>query len=227
MQYQSRPVDSGQKDIHSQLLKVLAIHLHTEYKKPIPEHSVSLFALVEALRNKLHRPIILDSGCGTGAATRTLAQQHQDALVIGVDKSSHRLARGGMHKDIMQEGNCLLLRMDLVDFWRLAWQHKWRLYKHYILYPNPWPKAKHLRRRWHAHPVFPALLNLGGTLELRCNWDIYAQEFLAALEFIAPGVCRLKEFKAETGLSLFEHKYLASGHKLYQCSCALDNIYLN
>ncbi|MFT5131744.1 MAG: tRNA G46 methylase TrmB [Gammaproteobacteria bacterium] len=224
MQYQSRLVDSGQKEVHSQLLKVLAIHLQSEYKKPISIHSQTIFAAVEKLRKQLNKPVILDSGCGTGSATRELAQLYDEALVIGVDKSSHRLARGGVHKDVEREGNCLLVRMDLVDFWRLALQHGWRLKKHYLLYPNPWPKAKHLRRRWHAHPVFPQLLSLGGILELRCNWRIYATEFHAAMNFITPGVCKLTQYDTQTGLSLFEQKYLASGHRLYQCCCILDNL---
>ena len=52
-------------------------------------------------------PIILDSGCGTGGATRLLARQNTDALVIGVDKSSRRLSRGGMDKEIEHRDNCL------------------------------------------------------------------------------------------------------------------------
>jgi tRNA G46 methylase TrmB len=222
MRYQSRPVDSGQTEIHSQLLSVLEVHLQTEYRKPISVQSHALFASVEKLQTKLHKPIILDSGCGTGAATFELARHHREALVIGVDKSSHRLALGGMRGEIQLEDNCLLVRMNLVDFWRLALRRGWRLEKHYLLYPNPWPKAKHLRRRWYGHPVFPQILDLGGKLELRCNWRVYAEEFQAAMDYVLPGICDLRKIKVETGLSLFEQKYTASGHTLYQCSCSLD-----
>lgn len=222
MRYQSRPVDSAQTETHSQLLSVLEVHLQSEYRKPISVQSHELFASVEKLHRKLDRPVILDSGCGTGAATHELARRHRDALVIGVDKSSHRLALGGMRGEIQLEGNCLLVRMNLVDFWRLARRHAWCLQKHYLLYPNPWPKAKHLRRRWHGHPVFPLVLDLGGELELRCNWRVYAEEFQAAVDYVLPGSCDLRKIKVETALSLFEQKYAASGHTLYQCNCSLD-----
>ncbi|MFB3076722.1 MAG: tRNA (guanosine(46)-N(7))-methyltransferase TrmB, partial [Lysobacterales bacterium] len=203
---------------------MLETHLHTDYRKPISTYSQSLFGKVETLRRSLKMPIILDSGCGTGGATRLLARQNTDALVIGVDKSSRRLSRGGMDKEIEHRGNCLLLRMDLVDFWRLAAMNNWQLKKHYLLYPNPWPKAKHLRRRWHAHPVFPHLLKLGGKLELRCNWRVYAEEFYSAMTYIAADSCDLNEYQPTTCLGLFERKYAASGHRLYQCCVELDNL---
>lgn len=227
MQYRSRPVDSGQDGVHPQLFKVLKTHLHSEYKKPISAYSRALFTAVENLRLRIKKPVILDSGCGTGVNTQQLAADAPGALVIGVDKSSHRLARGGLDGDMGHKDNCLLVKMDLVDFWRLALQHRWQLKKHYLLYPNPWPKPKHLRRRWHAHPVFPALLCLGGELELRSNWRVYAEEFQAAMEFIAPGACKLEEFSTKASISLFELKYAASGHRLYRCCCALDDLVEN
>jgi tRNA G46 methylase TrmB len=225
--YRSRPVDSGQDDIHPHLLKTLETHLHSEYKKPISVYSHTLFATVENIRMQLDLPVILDSGCGTGASTLSLALRYPNALVIGVDKSSHRLALGGIHEDLRQESNSLILKMELVDFWRLAVRHSWHLQKHYILYPNPWPKPKLLKRRWHAHPVFPDLLRLGGELELRCNWRIYAEEFRRAINYITPNIAHLDEYIAKAPISLFEKKYTESGHILYRCLCALDNLVIN
>jgi hypothetical protein len=49
----------------------------------------------------------------------------------------------------------VFVRADLVDYWRLLAEAGIGLARHYILYPNPWPKIGHLARRWHAHPVFP------------------------------------------------------------------------
>ena len=123
---------------------------------------------------------MLDSGCGTGASTRALARAHPDCLVIGVDKSVARLGRTGASAFPHREGNAVWLRAELSSFWRLALQAGWALERHYLLYPNPWPKPGQLQRRWHGHPVFPELLRLGGRLELRCNWEIYALEFAAA-----------------------------------------------
>lgn len=47
--------------------------------------------------------------------------------------------------------NLLLLRAELEDFWVLAHRDSdWIVHSHYLLYPNPYPKTKHLFRRWHG-----------------------------------------------------------------------------
>jgi tRNA (guanine-N7-)-methyltransferase len=61
--------------------------------------------------------------------------------------------------------NLLLLRCDVVDFWLLAAQDlvalgRWNVQRHFVLYPNPYPKAKHLKQRWHGHAVFPYMLQV-------------------------------------------------------------------
>ncbi|MEJ2385643.1 MAG: hypothetical protein P8Y54_14885 [Xanthomonadales bacterium] len=72
-----------------------------------------------------------------------------------------------------------------------------------------------MQRRWHGHPVFPDLLALGGRLELRTNWSLYAQEFAWAAARLTGRTIRPGELPAAEALSPFERKYRASGHTLY------------
>ena len=220
-------MDSSQQSTHGQLFNVLNKHLQSNYRKPISTYSLELFSSIENQRKELALPIILDSGCGTGASSKNLALQNPNSLVLGVDKSAHRLSLGGMREAYKLQNNLLLLKMDLVDFWRLAVMHSWKLEKHYLLYPNPWPKPKALNKRWYAHPVFPYILQLGGKLELRSNWRLYAEEFQMAINYITPDICVLEKFSCETAISLFEQKYLKSGHSLYRCHCELDKLVIN
>jgi tRNA (guanine-N7-)-methyltransferase len=106
-------------------------------------------------------PLILDSCCGVGESSRLLARAFPNHYVIGVDQSASRLARGG-GRAAECPANLDLVRADVVDYWRLLHEAGVRLDRHYLLYPNPWPKIGHLSRRWHGHPVFPTLLELGG-----------------------------------------------------------------
>jgi tRNA G46 methylase TrmB len=161
------------------------------------------------------RRLVLDSGCGTADSTRLLAQRHADAVVIGIDRSAARLARSGVSTWPTRQGNKVLLRAELASFWRLAAAAGWRLQAHYLLYPNPWPKSGQLLRRWHAHPVWPGLLALGGQLEMRCNWEVYAREFAAAISLCSDAGVRLETLLEPEGLSPFERKYAASGHRLF------------
>ena len=124
-----------------------------------------------------------------------------------------RLSR--QHGDLPD--NTLLVRADLVDFWRLALNAGWRPRRHYLLYPNPYPKTAHLKLRWHGHPVFPALLALGGRLELRSNWRLYLQEFALAAAQASDVVAEVQPFTPEGEyLTPFERKYHQSGQDLWR-----------
>ncbi|MBN2872825.1 MAG: SAM-dependent methyltransferase [Halothiobacillaceae bacterium] len=208
----SRAVTSGQSGPHEALRERLERHAATTFRKPIAEHNRAAFATIESRVQEDGRPLILDSGCGTGDSSRLLARSHPDHLVIGVDRSADRLSR---RRDVTPS-NCLLLRADLIDFWRLARESQWRLARHYLLYPNPEPKARHLQRRFHAHPVFPDLVMLGGHFESRSNWRVYLEELAIALAFHGRGA-RLKPLAfQDRPLTAFERKYQASGQRLWQ-----------
>jgi tRNA (guanine-N7-)-methyltransferase len=183
--------------------------------------SCRAFEALAAVLDGQRLELVLDSGCGTGESTRQLARRFPEMLVIGVDKSSSRLSRLGTSRFPHREGNALWLRAELATFWRLAADAGWRPARHYLLYPNPWPKPGQLQRRWHAHPVFPVLLALGGRLEMRCNWSVYAEEFAYAAARLAGTPVPVVPLDVDTPLSPFERKYRDSGHALY--SVVLDS----
>ena len=159
--------------------------------------------------------VIIDSGCGAGLSTFSLASLYPDIPIIGVDRSVARLSRNkriqlknvgeddveGVEDDdddddeeeeeeirdlrFQKLSNAILLRAELSDFFLLiSNQTDWVIHSHYLLYPNPYPKSKHLRRRWHGHPILPVILALGGKLVLRSNWNIYCYEMIKAVDAI-------------------------------------------
>jgi tRNA (guanine-N7-)-methyltransferase len=109
------------------------------------------------------------------------------------------------------------VRADLVDFWRLLAEQQVRLARHYLFYPNPWPKIGHLSRRWHGHAVFPVLPALGGIIECRSNWPIYIEEFAFALGRVLGREVPAEVFVPDEPVSPFERKYRDSGQQLYRC----------
>lgn len=214
MTARSRSIVSRQTGPHEDLARRVARALAHPLRKPLAEHTREAFAgASDWLGRRGEAPLILDAGCGVGLSTRRLAEDFPACSVIGVDRSADRLSRDhGRLPD-----NALLVRADLVDFWRLALDADWRPLRHYLLYPNPYPKAAHLKMRWQGHPVLPVLLALGGTLELRSNWRIYVEEFaLAATQ--ATGVPAAAEpfVPGEACLTPFEQKYHASGQALWR-----------
>ncbi|MFT4580565.1 MAG: tRNA (guanine-N7-)-methyltransferase [Gammaproteobacteria bacterium] len=215
----SRSVISNQQDVHRDLVDIVQKHHEHEYRRPIAQHSQAAFAKLDRLVNTHGGPIILDSGCGTTESSQYLARTYPEHLVIGIDKSGARLARSMEDRNLE---NLCIARADCVDLWRLAAAQQWPISHHFLLYPNPWPKAKHVRRRWHGHPVFGALTALGGILELRSNWKIYIAEFELALATLGFANDEFKEYLACVPNTAFERKYQASGHILYRLTAQLS-----
>ena len=72
-------------------------HLAKYLQSPLHAPSVAAFekltAQLESLDHDGTRSLILDSGCGLGRSTRMLAEGNPESIVIGVDRSEHRLRR--------------------------------------------------------------------------------------------------------------------------------------
>jgi len=207
---------SSQTGVHPNLDKYVRQHLQVPWRQPFHRPTVDVYRqLLKSGVLSPGQPLILDSGCGTGKSTLQLAGLYPRHLVIGVDRSLARLTRGGMTSPIFQSENCILLRAELATFWRLLAKDSCRPERHFIYYPNPWPKPGHLSRRWHGHPVFPELLSLGGEIEVRCNWEIYALEFALAVQMATGKPIAAERIQPEVGVSPFEKKYLKRGHPLF------------
>lgn len=214
----SRIPDSAQAGIHEQLERRVRRHLAEPFRKPFADYNRR--ALDAALAGwDRQAPLILDAGCGVGHSTIQLARTYPDHWVIGVDQSEDRLSRRKPYPDALLPRNLVFVRADLVDFWRLLHAAELRLARHYILYPNPWPKIGHLGRRWHAHPVFPFIPALGGILESRTNWQVYAEELALALRIALGRAVACEPYAATVPLTPFERKYRDSGQRLFRVVC--------
>jgi tRNA G46 methylase TrmB len=195
--------------------------------KPVARHTAAAFdAFLAAAAGRSE--IVVDAGCGTGVSTAALAARHPDALVVGVDRSADRLGRGRAPLP----DNAFLLRAELADFWRLCAAADVAVAETYLLYPNPYPKPGHLKKRFHGHPCLPSLLAAaGGRLTLRASWRTYLDEFLAAtraaaaagdgaaarlLAAGASGPAALAAPRPADALTAFEAKYAAAGQPTFE-----------
>ena len=217
MQGNSRAVSSNQPHLHPKLAEVVNRHLRTTHRPALSAHNIQAYERLCAELEARPRPLVLDSFCGTGHSTAGLAERHPDHLIVGIDKSAQRLAK----HPYSTRANYLLLQADCEDIWTLLVRDGLRPDYHYMLYPNPWPKAAHLQRRIHGHPNFPLLLTLGGTLELRSNWQIYVEEFGCAMHLAGHRGRVIKLADKGPDLSLFEQKYRYSGHALWSYTVSI------
>lgn len=223
MGHPSRVPTSAQVEPHPKLEQCVRAHLSRPWQQPIHAHTQIAFQTVHDRIREHPKPIVLDSGCGTGWASIELAQRYPDHWVVGVDRSIDRLSRAPITPP-----NVCLVRAELGDFWRLVKQAAWPVTIHYVLYPNPYPKARHLKRRWHGHPAWPDLLTVGERLVMRTNARVYALEWAWALKISQQGAIDHRALDADAvraePLSAFEKKYAASGHALFEVTSQRDDL---
>ena len=238
----ARAVTTNQPDIYDKLEEVVRKYASTEYLRPIADHTRIAFAEAEKfvlnfyesagnerdIADHIAYKVILDSGCGTGESTLNIAIANPDVPVIGIDKSAARLTKAGgaglngaAGLNCAAPRNAFLVRAELLDFWRLTLGKvkagQWHIPYHALYYPNPWPKQSEATRRFHLHPIFPTLLQLGDTLELRTNWELYAREFAEAARIATPDCSISREaFEPERPITAFERKYKEARQQLWR-----------
>lgn len=243
MQGNSRWVSTNQPDVHEKLKEVVERHARSKSQKPIQQHTLNAFEHVtQWLTGFDARDIILDSCCGVGESTWRLAQQHPEAVVIGIDKSFSRLEKHGLQPEyatydgqqealgdasaennqavFLSRDNYAVVRADVIDFWRLICEADWDIKVHNIFYPNPYPKASQLQKRWHGTASFQDILRIGGILRVRSNWEIYIREFSEALRLCGKRPVFSQVQKGQP-ITPFERKYWNSGQQSWQVECEL------
>ncbi len=160
-------------------------------------------------------PVVLEIGFGTGATTLEMARADPGTGVLAVDVHTPGVAalvlglrEGGPGNVRVLEGDGRLLLQQRIAPGALAGVR--------VYFPDPWPKARHHKRRL-VDAGFAALvadrLAPGGLLHVATDWEPYAQrvaEVLAAepgLELQAS-----RERPAWRPVTRFEARGLARGH---------------
>ena len=180
---------------------------------PVSLNVLEICQKIKKEQDKSDWSLLLDSGCGTGDSTINIAKSYPDYLVIGIDKSSKRLNQA---QQKIKSENVRFITANLVEFWIGLKLVNASIAANFILYPNPWPKQKHLKKRWHAHPVMPLLPVISKYIELRTNWRIYAEEFCNSLTKLTGAVMTVEKINPHNPISAFEQKYFESNHDLFR-----------
>ncbi len=200
---------SNQEDIHKNLEPTINRHLKSTYKKPVAVHNEKEFKnILNIIKNT---KFILDTGCGTGLSSEYLSNKYPEHHILGLDKSVNRL-----DKTEAQNKNLSFHRIDLIDFFLLADKANLKSEITYFLYPNPWPKSEHFKRRWHGHPIFSKILKTSKKIILRTDWRIYIEEFRKALEIHRYKHEEISKLELNYGISRFEQKFIKQERNLYE-----------
>ena len=150
----------------------------------LPEHYLpGSNELISLINN--NEKVILEIGFGNGDNTTFLASQNPNALIIAAEVylsgigsllasiSEHSLTNIKIFDKDVRE---LLLEVDQEIFDEV-----------YIICPDPWPKARHHKRRLVQHEFLKLLakvLKKNGTVYISTDWENYAESMQEEIERI-------------------------------------------
>ena len=126
---------------------------------------------------------VLEIGFGMGETTAAIAEARADVNFLGVEVFAAGIGALARRIDELRLANVRIIQHDAVEVVRemiapdsLAGVH--------VFFPDPWPKARHHKRRLIAQPFVGLLarrLVSGGTLHCATDWQHYAEQMLEVL----------------------------------------------
>jgi tRNA (guanine-N7-)-methyltransferase len=128
-------------------------------------------------------PLVLEIGFGMGETTAAIAAAHPEldflaveVFAAGIGSLAMRLARQSLANVRIIEHDAVEVVREMLQPGSLAAVH--------IFFPDPWPKARHHKRRLIA-PAFAASLaarlRRGGLLHCATDWQNYAEQMMEVL----------------------------------------------
>ena len=153
-------------------------------EKLMPEYGISLGTEALDLEQIFGRsaPVFLEIGFGMGETTAAIAKTHPQNDYLGVEV--HTPGVGSLLKQIKELGltNIRILQHDVVELLQQGLPPECLAGVH-IFFPDPWPKARHHKRRL-LQAEFVALLcrhlKPGGYVHAATDWQDYAEQILEA-----------------------------------------------
>lgn len=107
------------------------------------------------------KPIVWEIGCGHGHFLVRYAELFPAKFCIGVDLILDRLERSGRKRDRARLDNCHFVRAEAREF-LLALDRAITLEEIWVLFPDPWPKARHNKNRLLKPEFFEAIASRAG-----------------------------------------------------------------
>jgi tRNA (guanine-N7-)-methyltransferase len=178
----------------------------------IAEQSPSI-ATVEQLFDR-SAPLHVDLGCGDGTLLRDMAAQHPQCNFVGVERLLHRVRSSD--RKAAELSNVRILRGETMFVLHHVLAPE-SVSAFYLLFPDPWPKRRHHRRRLVTAEFLHAVaqrLTRAGSIFIATDHD----EYFSAIKRAAEDASLLESVAAAWGLpqTTFEERFTAAGMRIHR-----------
>jgi tRNA (guanine-N7-)-methyltransferase len=165
-------------------------------------------------------PKFLEIGFGMGETTISIAKMHPQNDYLAIDV--HTPGVGSLLKQIGETGltNLRIIQHDAVEVLQRMLPPECLSGTH-IFFPDPWPKARHHKRRLIQSQFITLLserLKHGGYLHVATDWEEYAQQILQVLSSEPQLINTVTDYApcpAYRPLTKFEQRGLKLGHGVW------------
>jgi tRNA (guanine-N7-)-methyltransferase len=168
-------------------------------------------------------PVVCEIGSGKGRFLISSASANPELSYLGIERAAkyHRLIRQRVERRGLT--NVRLLNTDASHFIQ-TYVPALSVHQYYILFPDPWPKKRHRKRRLVTDAFLDQLLPTlapGGSIHYKTDYLDYFEQMLSvsrARPDLIELQCRTilsEQVDPETADTNFERKYLLQGRPIY------------
>ena len=161
-------------------------------------------------------PLVVDLGCGDGSFLVAMARLHPAHDFLGIERLAGRVRTTA--RKASELPNARVLRVETTYAVRYLLPPE-SVTAFYLLFPDPWPKRRHHRRRIFTPDFVEAVtssLAAGGTLHVATDQRDYFEE----IRGVAENSGALQNFPWNGAVALpattFEKKFVKAGAAIYR-----------
>jgi len=168
-------------------------------------------------------PVWMEIGFGNGENLLQLALSHPEWNLLGVEVHRPGIGRLLLALETQGVANVGLLQADAMEILRYYLRPA-SLQGLLVLFPDPWPKQRHHKRRL-VQAEFATLaaraLETGGLLQMATDWEDYAQQMLQVMDAVPEllnlaGAGQFAPRQPDRPVTRFERRGQGLGHGVWE-----------
>lgn len=160
-------------------------------------------------------PLHVDLGCGDGDLLCELARRYPQGNFLGVEKLAGRVAKACRKSALLENVRVLNVESTYAVRYLLP---EASVETFYLLFPDPWPKRRHHRRRIVTNDFLDSIhgaLESGGTLRIATDQRDYFEQ-IARVGRNDSRFVILDSEDADLPTPKFERRFVAAGAPIYR-----------